>query len=299
MTAPFRIRILGLWCGLVFCAALPRESGAASPRRLHRQGEEAYAAGRFEEAARCFEETGRIATRAGQDPATARLNQGLALARAGRTEEAVKALTSALDTPDLDTQARAQYALGTLLGRQADAAAGTDDAAAVRDYEQALRRLEAAMRLAPTAEDSKVNHELAQARLQAVREKMEQQKQEQEKKPDEPKDPEQEPPKPEDQEKSELKDQKPKPEPKDQEPKPGAGDEKQKPETDKPEPSQTPPKDSSEKNDAGESGEPRPDEKMTPEEARMILDALRQDEDAKRRQIRVRHGEPEPVEKDW
>lgn len=298
MTALARVRLVCLAFGLTL-AVSPAATFADPPRNLHRQGEEAYAAGKFEEAARCFAEAEQAATRAGRDPAASRLNQGLALARAGQTGEAIKVLTSALEAPDLDSQARAQYALGTLLGRQADAAAGKDDKAAVRDFEQALRRLESAMRLAPADENSKVNYELTQARLQAARERMEQQKPEQEKKPDDKKERKPEPPKPEDPEKSDSQDPKPKPEQQDPKPEPEGGDEKQKPETDKPDPAQAPREDSAEKDGADESGERQPEEKMTPEEARMILDALRQDEDAKRRQIRVRHGNPEPVEKDW
>lgn len=314
MTAPRparrRARLLGLWLGAVSCAALPGVSGAERPRPLHRQAEEAYAAGRFEEAAGLFEETGRAFARAGADPAPARLNQGLALARAGRIPDAVQALTAALASPDLDTQTRAQYALGTLLGRQADAAAGQDDAAAVRDFEQALRRLESALRLAPDHEDAKINYELAQARLQAARKRIEEQKkQEQEKKPEEPEKPEPDPSKPEEQKKPEPGEQKPqessdsqkpeKPEPGEQKPEPEAGDEDRKPGGEPQTAPQEPAGDTGRKEGPAESGERNPDEQMTPEEARMILDALRQDEDAKRRQIRVRHGEPEPVEKDW
>lgn len=291
----FRSFRLLLWAGL--WAALSSPALAASPGQADRKGEEAFNRGRFEEALRFFEEAEQAAIEARQDPSFSRLNQALALERGGRTEDAVRKLTAALDTTDLETQARAQYALGTLLGQQADAAAGTDDPAAVKGYEQALRRLEASLRLASTNEDAKVNHELAQARLQAARKRMEEQKQSKEEQkpppePEEPKDPE---PKPEA--------SKPKPEPADPssspkpEPPPEAGKPEPKPEDSKPseKPSEAGPEDEQEAAD----GEEKPGEEMTREEARMILDALRQEEDAQRRQLRVRRGEPQPVEKDW
>ncbi len=45
--------------------------------------------------------------------------------------------------------------------------------------------------------------------------------------------------------------------------------------------------------------QPQQSEQMTPEEARMILDSMKQDEQARRDQLRLILGEPVPVEKDW
>ena len=38
---------------------------------------------------------------------------------------------------------------------------------------------------------------------------------------------------------------------------------------------------------------------MTEEEAEMILDAMKQEEQAKRDQMRKMHGQPVPVDKNW
>ena len=45
--------------------------------------------------------------------------------------------------------------------------------------------------------------------------------------------------------------------------------------------------------------QPRKSEEMTPEEARIMLDAMKQEEQASRDRMRLIIGQPTPVEKDW
>jgi Ca-activated chloride channel family protein len=49
----------------------------------------------------------------------------------------------------------------------------------------------------------------------------------------------------------------------------------------------------------GQQQEPRPPEEMTPEEARQLLDAMKQEEKNERMQLRPILGNPVEVEKDW
>lgn len=192
-----------------------------------------------------------------------------------------------METPDLNLQARAQYALGTLLGRMADSAAAEGDwKEAAETYRRALRGFESALRLDPADEDARINHELARARLEEARRLLEQ-----EPKPE----PEQEPEPGEDEGEQE------------EEPEPGPpGDPDDPAETPDTEPDPGPDEapDAAEP-EPGPPGDPdprplgEPEDGMTEEEARVILDALREREEAYRERARLRRGEPEPVEKDW
>ncbi|MDZ4198202.1 MAG: hypothetical protein U1E27_02855, partial [Kiritimatiellia bacterium] len=245
---------------------------------------------RYEEALDFFTQAERAAESEKQDPAFARFNQALALMRMGRTEEAVGKWTAALETTDLDLQARAQYALGTLRGRMADeAASGEDLKMAAQAYEESLRGLESSLRMNASLEDAKVNFELAQARLQEVRRRIEEQPQEQknqkpEKENQEEDQEKQEPQKPDQQNPSDPTD------PTDPSDQADPQDQAQ------PEPSQGM-QDESEPSTQAEPGEET--DRMTEEEAKMILEARREEEEAQRQRMRVNRGAPEPVARDW
>jgi len=287
----------GILLFIAFDALLFSGRAEASLQEARRQGEKAFSAAQYENAFGFFQEAEREAIESKQDPAFARINQALALSRLGRDAEAIPKYTAALETTDLEMQARAQYALGTLSGRSADATAGKDDPGAAKGYEQALQRLESSLRLASTNVDAKINYELAKARLTAVKRRIEERKKQQQKPPD--------PSKPEDA---------PKPEP--------SGSSGPKPQDSaKPDPQKSEASESAEKSEdpspstppspASEDGKDaapekssapakeKPEGEMTEEEAKMILDALREEEGAQRQQMRVRRGDPQPVDKDW
>ncbi len=97
------------------------------------------------------------------------------------------------------------------------------------------------------------------------------------------------------------------PEPQEPEPSPGGGEPGEAPPPDTPPPGgdEPPPQGGGERpaqeRDASGDGTARPGDaqEMTPEEARMLLDAMREEEAARREGMRLRLGAPVPVEKDW
>ncbi|HVS30250.1 MAG TPA: tetratricopeptide repeat protein [Thermoanaerobaculia bacterium] len=125
-----------------FWKQLTREtnSHAASTR-----GEQQYATGRFEEAARSY----RTASGIAPNPRSA-FNLGTSQIAAGRRTEGSATITSAMSDPSLRS--------GALYNRGNSALASKAFEHAIRDYSEALR-------LAPGDRDAKRNLEIAQHRL--------------------------------------------------------------------------------------------------------------------------------------
>ncbi len=250
-------------------------SGAAS-RALMEEGRRRYGAGDFEGAKAFFEAAEQRAT-GRLDPARAQFNAGAALYRLGRLDEAENKLSQALHTSDLETQAQTWYNLArAAIERAEQSAAAGQASAAVNPMERAVEALRNAIRLAPDDLEAKINFEWARRRLEELKEmarQQEQQQQQQETQPQEQKQPEETPRQGEN------------------------GAEEQTPQT-KPEPSD--PSDSSDSSPRPEPSADSPrDREMTTEDVARLLDALRAEEEAMRRQIRRPIGPLAPVEKDW
>ncbi len=249
-------------------------------------GLEAFAASNFSAAAESFVEAAAAAPAEKLDPAAARYNAGLAAFAAGDLEAAAVHFNAAAAASDLGLQARAYYNRGNALFHladsplQAQALPGGDPAPALDTSEsaigQAIQMYENAIALDPDDADAKANYELAVLKQQQIQQQQQDQQQDQEKK--------------EEEEKEEG----------DSQPQPESGDsgEEQKEEEPRPQPDSQP--------SAGESQEesesPQPEasaEDMTPEEAEMLLDALKAQEQSQRDRLHPFHGRPVPVEKDW
>ncbi|MCX6996777.1 MAG: hypothetical protein NTV49_06750, partial [Kiritimatiellaeota bacterium] len=207
--------------------------------------------------------------------------------RLGQMDAAAERLAEALRTSDLSLQERACYNRGNaLVGQGAAQRQQHKLDEAQKSLTEALSMYERAILLGPNDEAAKVNYELA-LRLKQELEQQKKQAQEQKKQPqskDQPKD------QPE-QQKQNAKDQQ------DKQPKPSGQEPKNQPQQ------QNDPGDASRQ--PAQEKQAAPDDRdkkaqdMTPQEARQMLDALRQEEQAQRDRLPLNIGQHEPVEKDW
>ena len=249
-------------------------------------GLEAFAASNFSAAAESFVEAAAAAPAEKLDPAAARYNAGLAAFAAGDLEAAAVHFNAAAAASDLGLQAKAYYNRGNALFHladsplQAQALPGGDPAPALDTSEsaigQAIQMYENAIALDPDDADAKANYELAVLKQQQIQQQQQDQQQDQEKK--------------EEEEKEEG----------DSQPQPESGDsgEEQKEEEPRPQPDSQPSAGESQV----ESESPQPEasaEDMTSEEAEMLLDALKAQEQSQRDRLHPFLGRPVPVEKDW
>ena len=258
---------------LVLLLLAPSLAGAAdSPRMFFRGGLAAYEKKDYEKAAQQFGQAASGATTNRLDPAVPLYNAANALMQLGRHEEASRQYQEALRSPDLALQGLSYYNRGNALYKLAeapapDAGANNNAASAIGE---ALRMYERALFLNPNDEDAKVNYELALRLKEQIERQQKQQQQQNQQKQDKQQ---------QDQEKNQ--EQQPK-ENKEQEKKPQQPDQGQ---------------DKAQEQPANQ--EPTPAQQMTPEEARMLLDRMKQEEQAYRDQMSVIMGQPVPVDKDW
>jgi Ca-activated chloride channel family protein len=269
-------RALPLACLLLAAALLPASPAAAGEaRREMREGVGLFEGKRYEEAAGKFAEAARKAADEGLDPAAAHYNRASALLKAGKGAAAAAALTEALRSTDPALQEQAHYNRGNALAKAAEALEQQGDlGGAVALLEEALGMYEGAMRLDPKDEDPKVNHEVV-ARKKA---QLEERKKEQEKKQEKNRDQDD---RKKDQKKSEG-------ERKEEERKQGEKQEGKQEEQ--------PGKEQGREQQAGKKGQ---EKQMSPEEARLLLEAMRQQETSQRNQLRRYLGKPVRVDKDW
>ena len=267
-----------------------RAGAADAPRAQLRAGWRDYDAKRYESALQQFEGAAAGAATNRLDAAVPLYNAANALMQLGRAEEASRQYQQALRSPDLALQGRAYYNRGNALYRVAEASAhspaqalpqaaaptasepppaGLDTAG--QAVEESLKMYERAIFLDPADEDAKANYELA-LRLKERIQQMQQQQQQ-------------------NQQQEQKKDQPPPQEKKDEE-----QDQGQKQD---PQPKQEQPQEQEQKQDQASKPEDQPAEQMTPEEARMLLDRMKQEEQSYRDKMQVIMGRPVPVDKDW
>ncbi len=264
--------------GTTLVGGQPVWSGEA--RALMEQGRTAYEAEAFAEAADLFQAAADAAEATRLDPARAWFNRGNALFQLGQLDEAANAFEQALRTPDLALQQAAYFNRGAAWHTAARAARDQGQWEPARDaVTQALEQYQQALTLSPGARDAKRNHEQATELLEEIEEQIAQQPEQPEPHPDET----------------------PQPDPDDGEdpPAPETGPDDDGPDDD-PAPQDMPPDTDPTEPDSGEPvAEPDRFDEMTEEEAMLLLDALRDEEQETRDQMRLQLGEPEAVEKDW
>ena len=289
---------------LLLILLLPAGAGAAGPAwNAMQQGLRAYEQGDFQGAATNFDAAAAAAAKEKFDPATAAFNRANAQLKSGQAEAASSTYAEALRTTDLGLQAGAYHNRGNaMLGIAGEQEQQQKFKEAIKSVDEAMTMYERSMMLAPRDRDPKVNYELAARKRTELEEKLKQQEQQQQQNQDQNQDQDK------DQQKKDQKDsskqdqqkgddnqqQKPEDEKSDQQQ--GQQDQKQKDQEQKPEDEQG----QEQQQKAGQ----KPAEEMTPQEAAMLLDAMRQQEQAQRERITAQRmksnaGKLAPVDKDW
>ena len=163
MNAPiFRSIVCALACALIAVSA-----SADTARNAMRAGEELMGEEDYSAAAVKFVEAAELAPGQNLEPSPAWFNAGNAMYRAGNYEEASSHYHRALDSDEVELQARIYHNLGNIDMIAADAALDMDQdaVAALSSYEQALENYERAIVLDPEYLDPKFNYELSQLRM--------------------------------------------------------------------------------------------------------------------------------------
>jgi len=263
-----------LWI-LAALLSLPINVNADSARDLMRRGLGAYVAEDFETAIASFQEAGQRAPGEKLDAARAHFNRANALYAAGQHEAAAAAYQEALQSTDLTLQHAAHFNRGNaLLGIANGLVESMSWNEALTATQKALESYRNALTLKSDDEDAKINHEWASRFKQQIEEIIEQM-------PPPPPQPEQGEDQQDSQDEQEQQQDQPEKDP---------GEDEQ-------ESSSSPPPQSGE-----QEGEPdaRQDlEELSEDEINMILDAMKQEEQATRDQMRLPVGDPEAVLKDW
>ncbi|NKB22968.1 MAG: tetratricopeptide repeat protein [Kiritimatiellae bacterium] len=274
----------------------PVVSGLANPAQsAMKQGLEYYASGQYSEAAESFSEAGTLAKESTLDPATALFNKGNALYKTKQHEEASEAYREALKTSDLTLQSKTYFNEGNNLFALADSQEKENRLqAALEAIKEAVAMYENAMQLDPKDEDPKINYEVAQIKIADLKERIEQQQQNQESSDDQ-EEQDQQQDSPEDHHPQDGQDQQQQDEDDEGQ---NSSEEDQNQENQDPSPAQG--KEQDQESEPQQSGEPQAaPEEMTPEEAIMMLEAMREEEEAEREKMRVKLGKPIPVDQDW
>ena len=254
---------------LLLLSSLLPPAIASDPRRDLHAGLRDYDRASYDSAAEAFR---KAAAAAGSrlDAAVPRFNEGNALFRLRKPEDAAARYVDATRSPDLALQAKAYFNRGNALFAQGKTLEATGDSdGTLKALNEAAAMYENAMALDPGDRDSKFNYELTLRTIEEV----EQRKQDRQK---------------QEQDQQQGQDQQ-------QEPKSGQGDDRQQ---QPPDDRQAEPQPEQDRQQVQPEPE-RPSEEMTPAEAQVLLDAMRQDEQANRDRLRLIIGEPVPVEKDW
>ena len=275
-----------IFTGLALLATLPSVGWCEdAPRQFMKEGVRLYETQSYDRAAESFNKAISSAPQEKLDAAVAQYNAANARFKMGQFGAAATNFADATRSPNLVLQSKAYYNRGNALATSVESHEKQGDLdTALRFMEEAIAMYENAMTLSPADEDAKVNYELALKKKEELQKKQQQQqKQDQDKKDQQQKDQSQE-----------QKDQKEDQQQKQDQQKNQPQDQKQDQPQDKgqPEPRQ-------QTADQQKQQQPQKSEEMTPEEAKMMLDAMREEEQASRDRMRLVIGQPTPVDKDW
>ncbi len=286
---------LMFWMWMALLASGMGASAEDKARAAFDAGVKAFASSNYAAASQSFEEAAAAAPAEKLDPAAAHYNAALSSYAAGDLQKASTAFASAASGTDLDLQAKAYYNRGNALFHLASAPAvqGAQQAAAPSNaldlgeaaIGQAIQMYENAIALNPNDTDAKANYELAVLKQQEMQQQKQQKQdqQNQDEKKEEQKDPSQNQQDQQQKQDQQNQEQKQQDQPKEQQ---------------KQEQPQAKDQDSK-KEQAKEAQPEKPSEEMTPEEAAMMLDAMKAQEQSQRDQLHPFFGRPVPVEKDW
>ncbi|MBI5666153.1 MAG: tetratricopeptide repeat protein [Nitrospirae bacterium] len=271
-----------------YCLLLTDNISSASSSGDIRAGNKLYKQEKYSEAADRYNQ----ALKQSPDSDIAHFNLGDALYKKGRYKEAIDAFTKALSTDKRDLEAKAIYNLANSKYKLGSQVANSDLNSAIDMYRAALDDYKRAIELKAEDKDAKYNHDLVEKKLKVLLDRLKDQQQDQDKNKDN------------DQDKKDKQDGKQSQDKSDKQ----KEEEKQQAEQQKKQGTEG--KDAGNKEDKGKSAskeegkeaQPVGTEKdnskgMTPEEARMLLDAYGQEGTLDdKHEIRGQSGE---VLKDW
>jgi len=263
-----------------------------SARQAFDAGLNAFSASNYPEAGESFQAAAAAAPEEELDPATAFYNAALAANEAGDATAAADLYSRAAASSDLELQAKAYYNRGNALFQQAGGPASALPTATLMptpaldeagdSIGEAIQMYENAIALNPADVDAKANYELAVLKQQQIQQQQEQQ-QDQKNQDDQQQDQDQK------NQSEENKQQ--------QEDQQNQQNQDQDQEKQPPDPSSG--EDQKEQEEEQSAQAPDPSEEMTEEEAEMMLDAMKAQEQSQRDQLHLFLGNPVPVEKDW
>lgn len=290
---------------ILACAALATLSArAAGPgaRDSFNAGLQAFAASNYPAASHAFLAAAAAAPAAKLDPAAAYFNAGLAAYAGGDLKAAADSFARAASGSDLALQSQAYYNRGNALFHQAGGPAGLmqtgaaplpamstqELAGAESSVGEAIQMYENAIALNPKDVDAKANYELAVLKQQQLQQqKQQQQKQDQQNKDQQKQDQQKQDQQKQDQQQQNQEDQQKQQQQQQQKQQPAEQQPQPQPQNDQHQKQEEPIK------------QDKPSEEMTPEEAAMMLDAMKAQEQSQRDQLHPFFGRPVPVEKDW
>jgi Ca-activated chloride channel family protein len=271
---------------LTICLLIPLSVPAASLSGTIKEGNRYYKQGDYDKALEKYEAAGE----ASPDSDIVNLNKGTAYYQKGQYKEAIDSFTKALNTEDKKTESDAIYNIANARYKLGSVNAENDINSAVSLYRESLDYYKRAIELDEGNRDAKYNHELVERELKVLLDKLknqEQQQDDQEKEQDNDKKEEQK----SDSKESESNESKEEEKQQDQE---ARDDQEMKEEKD--DQKQAGEEDTGQEQEGG-----RQEEKnggMSPEEARMLLEAFGEEEarDAAKKQKGARYPR---VLKDW
>ncbi len=280
------------------CAALVAISAqAAEPtaRESFDAGLKAFTASNWPAASNAFLEAAAAAPAAKLDPAAAYYNAGLAAYAGGDLKAAADSFARASSGSDLRLQSQAYYNRGNALFHKAGGPAAAmsamptptmstqELASAESSVGEAIQMYENAIALDPQDLDAKANYELAVLKQQQIQQQKQQDQQNQDQQKQDQQSQDQQ--KQDQQKQEEQQDQEQQPQQQQQQAQPQPQPENQ--------PEENP------QQEEEQIQEEKPSEEMTPEEAAMMLDSMKAQEQSQRDRLHPFFGRPVPVEKDW
>jgi tetratricopeptide (TPR) repeat protein len=282
-------------------------TAAESFYALMKEGAGHYKSGDLQKAQETFANSMALATNETQQLNLAQYNLANTRHRLGNYQDATELYGHALNHEDGYVRSDAFYNRGLSLFEQSKATEEADQLdEAIMQVSTAMGMFEQSLELNAEGRDAKTNLELAYLRHEALLEKKKAQE-EQEKKDEEKKDDKQENQDPEN--KDEQGDQEQQDQEKQDENKDPGQDPENQDNQDQEQPGEQDPSQDEQNQDQNgeedpqgqaqpEEGHPGEEQRMTPEEADMLLDALREKEKANRARFRMRYGSPPnyPVE---
>ncbi|MCX8091161.1 MAG: tetratricopeptide repeat protein, partial [Verrucomicrobiae bacterium] len=256
----------------------------ASPRAGLRE----YQAGQYDRALQEFE---RALEKRPDDPRL-HFNAGAAAYRDRRFDVAADHFAKASTAPDLKLQEDAFYNLGNALYRRGEAAG--DPQKAIQDWQAALKQYEHALKLNTNNADARFNHEFVKRRLEELKQQQPPQPQQGQSDQNQPQQNNQQ----QQQQQQQQAQQQQQGGPPDQSDQPDRSDPSDQRESSPPQPQPSSPQPEREQQPQQTPAQaaPRP---MTPEEARQLLDAARNDERVLQFAPDGEHAPERRVFKDW